>query len=578
VGRVPVQGARAERVKSADRSLDVLELLASRPEGATFAEIAGVLALPKSSAHGLLQTLLARGYTALAPGERQFRLGPRVADLGAAYAASDGALDRARAALAELAARSGETVHLVTLDGIEVTYQQAIEGRHTMRFISPLGERVLAHATAAGKVLLAALPNDEIVARFRAAGVTGLPRRTAHTTSTIEQLLRELEEVRRLGHAHDVEGFAEGVHCVAAPVMSGGKAVAALSVSAPVSRLDGDRLHQLAKLVVTAAGGNAAPATQDWVPGRVRVAWCMRQFGALVLLESHRAAAHAAPGLGADILWVGASLDERKQVCDVRHVLDLQPDVLVIHPAHSVGADALFREAAAQGVPTLCFQRPARSDAFALFAGGDTFDVGVQQVEFVADALGGTGGIALLEGDAYNDSARNVAEGNRSALSRYPGLRLVADEVCPDWSAVHARRIAGELLERPETRDAIDAFVCANDAIARGVVEMLAARGRAGSVLVVGHDGDRDALDRLRAGTQHATFFQNPATLGVETLRAAVALARGEKLAHQLPRRSPAVSPPSRPMPVLDVPYQRVTHQNLNVLERYWRAAEQRSA
>jgi hypothetical protein len=59
--------------------------------------------------------------------------------------------------------------------------------------------------------------------------------------------------------------------------------------------------------------------------------------------------------------------------------------------------------------------------------------------------------------------------------------------------------------------------------------------------------------------------------LGVETLRAAVALARREPLPQRLPRRRPAVNPPAREVPVLDVPYQRVTRDNVQVLETYWR-------
>ncbi len=73
--------------------------------------------------------------------------------------------------------------------------------------------------------------------------------------------------------------------------------------------------------------------------------------------------------------------------------------------------------------------------------------------------------------------------------------------------------------------------------------------------MLVGHDGDQGALERLGSGAQDATFFQDPSKLALETLRAAVALARGTLDVSTLPRRSPAVSPPARPVPVLDVPY-----------------------
>jgi ABC-type sugar transport system substrate-binding protein len=268
-------------------------------------------------------------------------------------------------------------------------------------------------------------------------------------------------------------------------------------------------------------------------------------------------------------------------VCDVRHLLALRPQVLVLHPVHTIRSDALFREAAAAGVPSICFRRPARSDAFVLFAGGDSFQEGVLQIEWVAGRLGGRGNVVILEGDPYNDNARNIAEGNRHALSLHPGLRLVADEVCPEWSGEVARRIAGEVLDRlgvagdslaagPE----LHAVVCANDAMARGVAETLAARGLTGRVLLVGGDGTRHAAAALQDGSLDATVFHDPATLAGETLRAAVALARGALDVAGLPRRALAISPPSRPMPALDVPFKVVDRDGAAALAAFWEALQ----
>jgi ABC-type sugar transport system substrate-binding protein len=78
---------------------------------------------------------------------------------------------------------------------------------------------------------------------------------------------------------------------------------------------------------------------------------------------------------------------------------------------------------------------------------------------------------------------------------------------------------------------------------------------------VVGGDGERGAMERIRAGTQHATLFHDPLELAHETLRAAVGLAQKALDPLTLPRRSVAVSPPSRPMPALDVPFQLVTRE-----------------
>jgi ABC-type sugar transport system substrate-binding protein len=163
----------------------------------------------------------------------------------------------------------------------------------------------------------------------------------------------------------------------------------------------------------------------------------------------------------------------------------------------------------------------------------------------------------------------------RRALARHPGLSVLADEVCPDWSAAVAQRIAGELLDSRAQGPVggIDAFVCANDGMAGGVVAALAARGQAGRVLVIGGDGERRAVARIQDGTQHATVFHDPLALARETLRAAVGLARRTLDPERLPRRRPAANPPNRPMPVLDVPFRLVTRQNVSELAAFWAQA-----
>ncbi|HEV2122438.1 MAG TPA: substrate-binding domain-containing protein, partial [Chloroflexota bacterium] len=128
-----------------------------------------------------------------------------------------------------------------------------------------------------------------------------------------------------------------------------------------------------------------------------------------------------------------------------------------------------------------------------------------------------------------------------------------------------------ELLGRASHR--IDAFVCANDALAGGVIDALSTKGLAGGVLIVGGDGTASAVGRLREGTQHATVFYDPIALAEETVRAAVALARGAIDLSSLPSRSPAVNPPSRLVPALDVPLQFITRENVTDLEQFWAAA-----
>ncbi len=622
------------RVKSADRSLDLLELLAAHPEGITFAEIARELGLPKSSAHGLLQTLIARRYAEVAADGRHYRLGPKAGALAGSYHERHGVLSRARAALWDIAIATGETVRLAQLDEGAVVYHAVETGSRRPESIDSL--RLIAlpalyqppHHSAAGRAILAWLPSDTVAAlyerglqlapaapdvpaaRFSAATGDRLNPlwpspsnpglRAARPITSMAELQWELEEIRTLGYAHDAERLTAGVHEIAVPVFDAGRPVASLALSVPAPGLDASRLRALVAILRRAAAeissgtppahsageppvapairdasgtpairdASGTPAISSRRSGQPRIGWSLAQPFSHRFVEVRREVSMLAASSDLCLLCAGAGNNELKQACDVLRLLELEPDVLVVNVVNPATADALFRAAAAGGVPSICLLRPARSDAFDVFVGWDTYQQGVTQIEFVAERLGGYGNVVLLEGDPYSDNARNIADGSRDALARHSGLRLVADEPCPFWLSDTAYRLAVELLDAKGAATAtnpngIHAFVCAHDGLAAGVARALADRDLAGRVLLVGAHGTTDALERIRTGVQTATVLQPSAALARIMLQTATALASGQLDPARLPRRRVIHNPPTREMPVVDVPQSLITQADL---------------
>jgi DNA-binding IclR family transcriptional regulator len=108
------------------------------------------------------------------------------------------------------------------------------------------------HATAAGKSLVAYDSEEEIRKRFPGT----LQKYTSSTITTVEGLLKDLEKVRDVGYATDLEEFEEGLRCIASPVRDyTRKVVGALSISGPANRLTDERIRTVeAPLVVGIAG------------------------------------------------------------------------------------------------------------------------------------------------------------------------------------------------------------------------------------------------------------------------------------------------------------------------------------
>jgi IclR family transcriptional regulator, KDG regulon repressor len=240
-------------VKSAARAIDVLELLVDRPEGRTLLEIADELGLAKSSAHGLMATLLARSVVRLSlEGRRSvYQLGHRIFEIGQAYAQTTDLVRDGQHVVQELSIVCGETAHLAALDGNFVVYLAKHEAIHPIRMVSAVGRRFSAHGTGVGKVLLAGLDDAEVVDRFGGPGT--MRPLTPNTVTDIEHLKKDLAEIRLTGIATEHEESSEGVGCVAAPVYDATGMVAAISVSVPVGRFPESREAEFVEQVRSAA-------------------------------------------------------------------------------------------------------------------------------------------------------------------------------------------------------------------------------------------------------------------------------------------------------------------------------------
>lgn len=166
--------------------------------------------------------------------DRRYRLGVAAFEVGAAYLARGRAVDSIRAVLRDLAQRAGESTNLSVLQGQDVLYLMKFEGPTSYVTISRLGGRVPASCTASGKALLATLPSPAV----RDLLPEPLTRLTPSSPATLDELERDLREVRRLGYATDVHEAVVGrgglAVAVPFPDVASGHAAASLSTDAGV--------------------------------------------------------------------------------------------------------------------------------------------------------------------------------------------------------------------------------------------------------------------------------------------------------------------------------------------------------
>ena len=218
--QAPPQGAQA-----ALRAIRLLKLFTAQAPELQLAEISALSGLNKTTAHRLLQALHSEELLDRNPGSGAYRLGPGMMALGVQALSSNDLRLRARPLLKRLAEETGETATLeVPIDDTMLILDE-IAGKHFVGAYGNVGTRWPIHATSTGKVFIAFEQHGS--ARLSAE----LQALTARTITKIDELEKQLGDIRRRGFAETVDELEEGFSGVAAVVRGGmGELLGALSI------------------------------------------------------------------------------------------------------------------------------------------------------------------------------------------------------------------------------------------------------------------------------------------------------------------------------------------------------------
>lgn len=141
-----------------------------------------------------------------------------------------------------LADQVKESCSAAVLDGTDIVYVLRVPTRKIMKIALGIGSRLPACCTSLGRVLLAGLPDDEVLRRLRAAPPQA---HTRHTITDIDALLAKVQQARRQGWAQVNQELEEGLVSIAAPITNrGGRVVAALNVSGQANRTSARQMQE----------------------------------------------------------------------------------------------------------------------------------------------------------------------------------------------------------------------------------------------------------------------------------------------------------------------------------------------
>lgn len=228
-----------EEIQSVQRTFDVV--FALRENGpTTVSRLSTLLDLPVSTVHSHLSTLRECEY--VVKQGQEYELSYRFLENGGAVRHRSRLYQLAKPKVDDLAAETGDKVNLVTLESGLAAHLYVARGEEAIETDIYTGIRLHSHSSASGKALLSQLPDEEVEAIL---DEREMDAHAPNTITTRDELFDELEEIRDTGIAFDRQERLEGLRCVAATIpRDDPHPPAAISVSAPVSRMNGDRFEE----------------------------------------------------------------------------------------------------------------------------------------------------------------------------------------------------------------------------------------------------------------------------------------------------------------------------------------------
>ena len=245
-----VPKAPAYPIESVDNALRLLRLLRDQTQ-VRVSDASRSIGVARSTAHRLLAMLQHHGFVRQDAESRAYVAGPALFDFALAMLRDRDIRSHARPVLEALSRETGETVHLIALQGRDVLFLDCVESTKAVRVGNRTGLVLPAHCTSAGKVLLAALSAEQVRQLYPDERLPGLTRRSIRTRT---RLIREFAAVRRRGYATNVGETEDEIGSIGVLVRDRQRSPrAALSVAVPLSRLNERVIAAAARAALRAA-------------------------------------------------------------------------------------------------------------------------------------------------------------------------------------------------------------------------------------------------------------------------------------------------------------------------------------
>jgi len=228
------QAGNPDFVLSLARGLRVIESFEGYHEGRSIVEISQSTGLSRASVRRLLLTLELLGY--VERNRQVYRLKTQILRLGFSYLSSSSVVEAARPVLERITEQLHESSSMSMLDAGQIVYLARCAASRVLAAGLSVGSRLPAYCTSMGRVLLAALSEEELTAYLRDLKPRAF---TPKTLTRIPLIKKAILQARKDGYAIVDEELEAGLRSIAVPVCTRSNlVVAAINVGTHISRVD----------------------------------------------------------------------------------------------------------------------------------------------------------------------------------------------------------------------------------------------------------------------------------------------------------------------------------------------------
>ncbi len=239
-------------IQAVDHALDLLEQFHGDVDELGVTELSKRLKLHKNNVFRLLATLESRNYIEQNRVTENYRLGLKTLELGQTFIKQMGLLRQSRPILEGLVRECNETTYVAILKESHIVYLDVVETDLTVRVVPRVGSRLPAYCTAAGKIQLAYMTDEELEHYLPSKELKGY---TSNTITDRDDFKTHLRKIADQGYAIDNEELDVGVCCVAAPIRDyTRRIIGAVSISGPSMRFSMERMEKELIPLVQRAG------------------------------------------------------------------------------------------------------------------------------------------------------------------------------------------------------------------------------------------------------------------------------------------------------------------------------------